>query len=247
MQQRLIAIILFVSLPAHADLVYDRIVKSMSPHSITIIGETHKRPESIHFFQSLIAHYLSRNTCLTIALEIASEQQSQIDGIAQEVFDVANLDIAPMIDHVAFRTMINDYAQLQKNNECLKMVAVDSDLIPGINRDKWLAEKLAEQIGEVPVIALLGSLHTLKKINWKFENKKVYVAGILASQGFDVKSFPQIWTDKECKSRTRFIPADEQVATEVLNSRLISVLNAHAAEKAVDVVDGIILWECGLQ
>jgi len=43
-------------------------------NSITIIGETHGRPESIQLFQSLIKGYLANNKCLTVALEINSKQ-----------------------------------------------------------------------------------------------------------------------------------------------------------------------------
>ena len=57
-----VTIILFASLPANATTVYDRIAQGMTPNSITLIGESHQRPESIVFFESLITHYLQPAT-----------------------------------------------------------------------------------------------------------------------------------------------------------------------------------------
>ena len=56
-----------------------------------------------------------------------------------------------------------------------------------------MAIKLAEQVGQAPVLALLGSLHTLKKADWNpaMIKKEPYVAEILAVQGHNVKSYPQ--------------------------------------------------------
>ncbi|MGR9115135.1 MAG: hypothetical protein ACU85E_05165 [Gammaproteobacteria bacterium] len=41
------------------------------------------------------------------------------------------------------------------------------------------------------VLALLGSLHTLKKVDWLTKAGKSKVAQILAKKGLRVKSFPQ--------------------------------------------------------
>lgn len=80
----------------------------------------------------------------------------------------------------------------------------------------------------MPILALLGSLHTLKKVVWKYEELKeeIYAAGILVSSGYDVKSYPQVWTERDCNTRTRLIPADKPEATKLLSSKLIASLNA---------------------
>ena len=63
--------------------IFNPILDKLKPNSITIIGETHQRPESIQLFQSLIKGYLKNNECLTIALEINSNQQTIIDQVIQ--------------------------------------------------------------------------------------------------------------------------------------------------------------------
>ncbi|MBY0545255.1 MAG: hypothetical protein K2Q14_06895 [Gammaproteobacteria bacterium] len=77
----LIFVTLLFSPAAYAENGYNRILAGMTPNSITIIGETHKKPEAIEYFQSLITSYLQQSKCLTIALEIVSSQQSLLDGM----------------------------------------------------------------------------------------------------------------------------------------------------------------------
>jgi hypothetical protein len=69
-------IMMLFSAAAYSAEIQSQILKGMEPNTITIIGEKHKRPESVQFFRSLIADYLQKNECLTVALEIASSQQS---------------------------------------------------------------------------------------------------------------------------------------------------------------------------
>lgn len=125
-------------------------------------------------------------------------------------------------------------------------MAVDADFKPGIERDQWMAKEFIRLSGEAPVLALLGSLHTLKEVDWRYKEfgNKLYVAGILKTKELEIKSYPQAWTDRHCNSRARFISADTSEATEILNNNVMSSLNAFKRETAVDVVDGIILWEC---
>lgn len=66
-----------------------------------------------------------------------------------------------------------------------------------------------------------------------------------AISGYDVKSYPQAWTECDCNTRIRLIPADKLEATKLLNSKLIASLNAFEIKKATDAIDDIILWECG--
>jgi len=161
------------------------ILNSLQSNSITIIGETHKHPEFLILFQSLISNHLKRNRCLTIGLEIASNQQPIIDEIKQGRAVVSDIKIPPMIDHPAFRKMINDLVKLQINNECLKIIAIDAGDDINLRRDEWMAINLENQIGVAPVLVLLGNLHSLKRVDWDLSMPKgsPFVAEIISSQG----------------------------------------------------------------
>lgn len=96
-------------------------------------------------------------------------------------------------------------------------------------------------------MALLGNLHALKRVDWYTSTSKAfpYVSEILVSQGHRIKSYPQIWLDKECSIQNRLISSDEQKTVGLINNNLIALLNAAKYEAVNDVVDGVILWECG--
>jgi len=222
------------------------ILDKIKPYGITIIGETHKHPESVTLFQSLISNHLKQNKCLTVGLEIASNQQAIIDKIKQGRAVVSDIDIPSMIDHPPYRKMIANLVKLQRINECLKLVAIDAGDDINLRRDEWMAIKLAEQVGDIPVLVLLGNLHSLKKVDWDLSMTKgsPYVAEILSSQGYNLKAYPQIWMDETCNDQYRFIKTDKVEAVRLLNDHFVSMLNAFEYKTVVGVVDGIILWGC---
>lgn len=245
---RLIAIVIMIfSASASPADIYQQVLEGMTSNSITIIGETHKRTESIQFFRALVSDYVQQNRCLTIALEIASSQQRIIDRIKQGRGGVADIEIAPMIDHQPFRALIDELIEIRKRGICLELVAIDAGFEVGIRRDEWMARKLAEQVNQTPLLVLLGSLHTLKKVNWNLYAAKgsPYVAELMTSRGHKIRTYPQIWTDRNCNARNRMISADQPEATKLLNSKLITLLNAVEKKNASEAIDGIILWECG--
>lgn len=247
MIQILILLVLLLSSTVFAEDNYHHILASIKPHSITIIGETHKRPESFQFFQSIINYYLQKHKCLTVALEIASSQQNTIDQVIQGNAKVSDIEVAPPIDHPDFRLLIDSLANLQRNNDCFKLIAVDADIKLKTDRDAWMADRFTEVIGETPIISLLGSMHTLKQVTWNPEltRKPPYVPEILISKGYAVHTYPQIWKDRECNSHYRFIKVDEpEEATKLVVDGLFAVLNALKPTSVSNIIDGVILWGC---
>lgn len=63
--------------------VYSPIVEQIEPGTITIIGETYKKAESIELFQNLALNVIRHYQCVVIALEIASDQQTILDTVMQ--------------------------------------------------------------------------------------------------------------------------------------------------------------------
>ncbi|PSJ15705.1 hypothetical protein C7H79_17535, partial [Nitrosomonas supralitoralis] len=83
-------------------------------------------------------------------------------------------------------------------------------------------------MGQAPVLALLGSLHTLKKVDWDSTliKREPYVAEIITTKGNNIKTFPQIWIDRTCNARHRLISSDQPEAVKLLNIDLFALLNA---------------------
>ena len=246
MMRSFVLLILILSSSVFAESNHHLIFESIKPHSVTIIGETHKRPESIQFFQSLINDYLQNHKCLAVALEIASSQQNTIDQVIKGNAKISDIEINQPIDHPDFRFLIESLVNRQRNNDCFKIIAVDADIRLKTDRDEWMADRFTEVIGETPIIALLGSMHTLKQVIWNPElaSKPPYVSEILLSKGYAIHTYPQIWKDRECNSSYRFIKVDEPEATELVVDSLFAVLNAAKPKKAENIVDGVVSWEC---
>lgn len=226
--------------------VQDLIADEIKYGTITIIGEYHKRPESVQLFKAVIDKYLQQEKCLIVALEIASSQQTILDQVFNGKADVSDISIPPMIDHPAYRLMIRELIRIKSSGKCLKLLAIDADLKTNSPRDEWMVKILENQKMDVPVLALLGSLHVLKRVNWERDNASSFVAEILEKRKHKVKSYPQIWTDRNCYTNNRMVASNTEEAAKLINEHLISLLNASEYQTVSDVVNGVILWECDL-
>ncbi len=221
---------------------------NVKPGTITIVGETHRRIESTQFFEGLVYEALQQNQCLTLALEIDDNQQAAIDRVMTEGGAVADITISSIIDHPPMRQMIAHMAALKKEFPCLQVIAIDTGISTPYDRDAWMAKKLSELPGDARVLALLGSLHTLKKVDWLVKVGKPSVAELLTNKGFRVKSYPQDWLPETCPDTSgrlsRFVSADKPEALSLLNDSLMSLVNANPHQSTQGVVDGFIVWEC---
>jgi len=224
---------------------YDTILKHINPNSITIIGEVHQNPESTSLFFSLVEDYLQRNKCLTVALEIPSNQQPILDKISHSQIEASEIVVDPIIDHPEYRKMLSKLIALEKQGSCIEIAAIDAGDEIDMNRDKWMSIRIMELVKRFPVLALLGDLHTLKKVNWLSENiDSPFVAEILADSGFEVRTFPQVWGKCSGEHQYEFIPGNSREALTLLNENLVSLLNAYDFASTKGVIDGMILWQC---
>ncbi len=219
--------------------------------TITIIGEIHKRVESIDLFESLALAVIQNRQCVVIGLEIASDQQDILDAVMQGRAAVADIALWPQVDHPPYRRMIERFGELKRQGQCIKMVAIDSGVANVVDRDLWMALSLAEQTAhaDTPILVLLGGLHTLQRVAWTVSAGKPSVAEILANRGVRVKSYPQSWIPyNKCASDNSrigsFVKADSPLALTILNDSLMSLINARRHKSVVGVVDGFVVWEC---
>ncbi|WP_404361580.1 hypothetical protein [Methylotuvimicrobium sp. KM1] len=243
---KLLAFMLFASSISAAQL--DSVLTNIIPGTITFIGESHHRIESPLLIKRLIHSAVGRQKCQILALEIGSDQQPVIDQVMADEKPVGAIEISETIDHEPFRTVIAYFAKLKSNGYCLDVVAIDAGADTQVERNEWMAARLAGLPKDKPIIVLVGALHTLKKVAWTVSTGKPSVAEILAGKGFRVKSFPQRWIPGECPGNSirqhRFVGASDPEAATILNESLLSLLNAKPAISAEGVVDGFIVWGC---
>lgn len=164
----------------------------LDQNDILIIGEQHGKEESTRLLAELAEEATQEERCLTIALEIGSEQQSAINRAMVGKLSIAEIVVAPVIDHAGYRGMLAALSKLTVAGRCLKVLAIDGE--PEIiERDAWMAEKLAPYLGKGRVVALLGALHAAKDIRWDNGREKAFLAERLEAKEFRVGSVVQIW------------------------------------------------------
>jgi len=241
--------IILLLLPAAAlAAVYDPILAQIKPGTITIIGETHKKVESVQLFESLALATIKNHQCVVIGLEIASDQQSALDAIMQGRAAVDEIALWPPIDHPPYRRMIEHFTEHKRQGQCIRVVAIDSGVNNPIDRDVWMARLLMEQPENTPVLVLLGCLHTLKRVDWLNTTGRASVAELLTRWGYRVNSYPQRWLSDNCANgdmqKGRFVKAESPQALTILNDSLMALINAKPHHSAVDAVDGFVVWEC---
>ena len=242
----LICVLLWIPISSIA-AVYGPILEQIKPDSITFIGESHKKPESVELFQNLVLDVVKVHHCVVIGLEIASDQQATLDAVMQSKSSVDKIKLWPPLDHVDYRRMIENFADFKRKGQCIRVIAIDSGTDNEIDRDQWMASRLEEQAGDKPILVLLGAMHTLKSVNWTVSSGKPSVAELLSNKGFKINSFPQRWIPDKCKAQkrtSRFVSVDSPQALTILNESLISLINATPPKLVAGVVDGFLVWEC---
>ncbi len=221
--------------------------ETISSNDVILIGEQHQRTDSINLFQSLVDSQLGNKKCLAVALVIASDQQLVLDKIMQGKATVEDLHISSIVDHQAFRLMISHFAEQKQQGACIAVLAIDAGEDVVEPRDEWMLKQLRKVAGRQPLFVLLGNLHTLKAVDWDLDmvsEPHPYLAKLLATYGYRVKSYPQVWSNGQCTLSKASIATDPVEIINAVNQHLIVLLNAFTFQPTEKVVDGVIDWGC---
>lgn len=218
----------------------------MASYPVTILGEKHRRPKSTQLTADLVDKLTDNGSCLAVALEIPSDQQPILEAALQGDKPVSAVYVAPMIDHPAFRTLLEDLRDQMLAGRCLTVSAVDtpSDALAG--RDEWMSDHIERLAADHRVLALMGNLHTIKQTRWVSGIDDPFLAEHLERRGLRVLSVMQGW-DEGCEERTgRWLPINHSRAIATVRGTLS--LAAIRQPEAVDAVaDGAVIWECAPQ
>jgi hypothetical protein len=109
-----------------------------------------------------------------------------------------------------------------------------------------MAHELQALAARGPVLALLGNLHTLKRIEWESGRDDPFVAERLARHGVRVLSVLQEW-EEGCKawdSGTLLDMADPRAVTALRATMAVAAV--HPPKTPGEVVDKVVVWECEL-
>lgn len=211
--------------------------------AVVILGETHHKPESPRLVADVVTAYLDAGGCLTVALEVASDQQAALDAGMRGEKPLSEVAIHPIIDHPPYREMLGRLRDLRQAGKCLKVRAVDSPKEDPGPKDAWMAKEVHKLIASGPVLVLVGNLHALKRIRWESGKDNPYLAERLARQETSVMSVLQEWESNCTVRKGRLLGARHPRATAALQSTM-DILAVHPLERSEEVVDHVLLWEC---
>ncbi len=241
------SLLLFAGHYSMASEAIHAITQNIRANDVILIGEKHKKPESIQLFKSLVVKQIEKKQCVVIALIVESNQQPIIDKILLGRTKVGNLKVSDVMDHEEYRDMIRYFAQIKNEGACLSIIAIDAGSEIPETRNQWMVKQLRRYAGRLPVFVLVGNLHTLKIVNWDLSQvgkPQPNLAKSLLMDGFRVKSFPQVWLTESCESYVADVTSEPDEIVTSVNEHLITLLNAFAFQSTAKVVDGVIVWKC---
>lgn len=229
-------LIILISLPAFAHANdYIAIAKQLSPligkHDILILGEKHGKQESTKLFTALTINIVETNTCIVVALEISSDQQSAIDRAMSGSGSVGGIKVSSIIDHPDYRQMLSELRDLTVEGRCLKVVAVDG-YAQKQSRDEWMAMNI-EPLLEGKVLFLVGNLHAIKKIRWESGKDDPFLAERLVRKDYSVCSVMQLWDGKGGVSE---LTVDDA-------ARVLDPVAAYVPTDASEFGDYVVRWK----
>jgi len=127
--------------PVTAGELSVHISRLASDYRVVIIGERHRYAESTNLIYELAEHLTVNGECITVALEITSDQAEALDSAVSGLLPVSTVQIHPIIDSPGLRELIENLRGSVDNGRCLSAVAVDKPAGTDIGRDQWIADR----------------------------------------------------------------------------------------------------------
>lgn len=233
------------------------ILEKLKTHDIVFLGTTHKKPAILQLLSEIIP--LLHGTGVThVGLEMASDQQAQIDKFIQTGKKLTDIQIHPQIDCPEYRNLL---AKLGALNPSIRPTPVALDLPKSkykdnVSRNEWMAETIANVFKGNPrakMLVVVGNLHVLKVLNWQdhVPNKHRSIIEYLNDDmpGIRILSISQLINEnpEECDFTKEFGPIGGSVAIDC-DGRFSGWKFGIASNIAIkptatcDLVDGIIVY-----
>lgn len=214
-------------------------------NQVVIVGETHRRRESSRLITGTVMEYLREGKCLTVALEISSDQQPILEKALKNKVCISSVQLSSIIDHPGYRRMLASFRDLLQKGRCLKVRAIDAPAIIPVDRDEWMEKQILEMIDDTPILVLAGNFHALKEVKWHSEALGgPSLAQRLVRQKVQVASVLQYWTKGDCKLRGEEVLNTSDSGTLEYVREIMGVMNAYPPGKPSDVADAVVFWRC---
>ena len=165
----------FAGAPAvgHEVTIYNAlpyVLDKLRTHQIVLMGTIHRKPQILDLTARLLPQLNSAGVT-HLALEVSSDQQDNIDRFLRTGMGLGDIQLHHAIDCPQYRRLFTIVRMLPPGDRP-EVIAVDlppSRYSGPISRDTYMADGLAALLRTQPearVMAIVGSLHVLKKLDW---------------------------------------------------------------------------------
>lgn len=146
------------------------VLDKLRTHQIVLMGTIHQKPQILDLTARLLPQLTSAGAT-HLALEVSSDQQRNIDRFLRTGMGLGDIQLHHAIDCPKYRWLFTILRMLPPGDRP-EVVAIDlppSRYSGPISRDAYMADGLAALLHAQPdakVLAIVGSLHVLKKLDW---------------------------------------------------------------------------------
>lgn len=218
----------------------------LNKNSVVILGDTGFDLQSTAYIKNTIQEYLNSNGCINIALEISSDQQDGLDKALKGEEKFNKIKFNEYVDRDSYLDLLLGLRDMKQSGKCLKVYAIDKPDTSPVEKDAWMASRIEEIKGTVPILVLGGNLQAIKRVEWiNPENNTRFLAERLRRKQIRTASIMQYWTRGECPSGrvSKFLLARGPRAANYVNDILGSI-DARSSHLPSEVTDTIIVWKC---
>lgn len=185
---------------------------------VLVTGETHGKARSHALAWALIQRALTYHDCVNLALEIPSDGRSAWRSVADHPEAIDRIGISPIHDSPSLRYFMTRTAELAKRT-CLGLYPIDEPnghAVEEQSRDEYMAHQLKRLAKEGRfVIALVGSLHAVRHLDWKHGLEGKPLAGLLMDSGLSLYVLVQDWI--AAIDKPHIFTRDSDAAIEAMN------------------------------
>lgn len=231
-------------------------IEKLAGHDLVFMGTTHKQPAVLNLMVSL-APRLRQAGVTHLALEISSDQQERLDEFLGTGNGLERIKLHAAIDCKAYRQLLVALQGLGHRRRP-RIIAVDlpqSAYAGPVTRDEYMARALFAALQSAPdakVLAMLGSLHVLRKLQWRSRigNGRRAIRAYLSTWRPDLRLFSVVHLIgsglESCDFSRRLSPLDGVIALDVdscFKGWHLGITDCLAlrSSQPYDLVDGVIV------
>lgn len=209
---------------------------------ILLIGETHRKPRSHALTWVLIQRALSHHDCVHFALEVPADGKTEWRRAATQPEAIEQIGISPIHDSPSLRRLMVRTSELARH-ACLGLHPIDepAGYDAGVqDRDKYMARQLTRlaKTGKF-IIALLGSNHAVRHLDWKDDFQDKPVAQLVSEAGVPLYVLVQDWVVGV--NEPRIFTHDSEASIVAMNSLLWSA-DVNRASRLKRYADMLVQW-----